>query len=1085
MEFRILGPFEVLDDGASVDLGAPKQRAVLAVLLLHANEVVPTDRLVDLVWGEDPPRTAAHSVQIYVSDLRKALGGNGEMIVTRRPGYALEVDADHLDACRFERLVDEARAALRDGDQEDAASIAERALGFWHGPPLADFVYDEFAQREIQRLEELHERAVATVCEAYLASGRPLDAVPMLRDAVRRDPLGEDQRRLLMLALYAGGRQPDALREFRDYRDVLAEETGLDPSPGLLRIEEQILLRDSSLLEAAEDSTPRRAERNPYKGLQEFNEADAGYFFGRDELVDRLLAACSARLASVVGPSGSGKSSVVRAGLVPRLREAGVAGSERWTIVTMLPGRYPFAEFDAAMARATGGSCQPCDPSDDGSITRSAVRCLTGETGVVLIVIDQFEELFTLTDEPIRRAFLRNLVTAVNDPHGRIRVLLTIRADFYDRPLMYPEFAGLFTENIVNVIPLTPAGIEAASVEPARMVGVGFAPDLLAEVVSDMADQPGALPLFQYVLTELFDERDGSTMALDAYLRIGGLTGSLSRRADAVYESLEAADRETARAVFVRLVKPTEDRYTRRPVPVLELESIAEGDAVSNVLTRFGGERLLIFDRDSRTGAATVEVAHEALLSGWGRLAAWLEDARVDIAELDGLLVSAAEWEATGRDPGYLLAGARLNDYESWQESTPIALPPDAVAYLDESIRARREAETAESERLARETKVTRRAHVRLWGMLAALVTLVAVVTFVVLTSIANRPPSVAFLYAGEDFGGWNSQMHAGLDRASQEYGLDVAIKTSSEFGVPYELESLVESKPDLVINGMASVMAVEAEEIEQEHPEIRFVHPDIGQFLGPEEIDGNPHISFPVFPVHEASFLVGVAAARSTKTGIVGFIGAIDIPLIRTFEGGFTAGVEYVASETGTEIEVMVDYLTPSPWFDNGAFSIPSLAFQAASEMHASDADVIYTAAGSSGFGSLLAARMSTEASGVHRWHIGVDQDEYLKYEAMGSQPLGPVEASDLLPYILTSMEKKIGVSVYDAVSDYHNGDFASGIRVYGLAEDAVGYSTSGGHIDDLIPELEKLKGLIVAGEIDVPLYPPGYEPPAFGEVG
>lgn len=321
--------------------------------------------------------------------------------------------------------------------------------------------------------------------------------------------------------------------------------------------------------------------------------------------------------------------------------------------------------------------------------------------------------------------------------------------------------------------------------------------------------------------------------------------------------------------------------------------------------------------------------------------------------------------------------------------------------------------------------------------------------------------------------------MLAGVDRAEAEYGLDVAVKTSSEFGVPYELASVIESGPSLVINGMGSLMAQEAGDIESAHPEIHFVHPDVAQHLDQSEIEAVPHISFPVFPAHEGSFLVGVAAARTTSTGVVGFIGGMDSPLIREFEGGFAAGVDYVVRESGTEIEVLVDYLTPWPWFDSGGFFVPSLAFEVATEMHAANADVIYSAAGGSGFGAVLAARMSSLETGIHRWHIGVDQDEFKAYEAMGDEQLGPIKAVDALPHILTSMEKRVGVSFYDALADYHNGTFTPGIREYGLAQDGVGYATSGGHIDLLIPELERLKRLIIDGDIEVPFYPVGYEVP------
>ncbi len=1085
MEFRILGPIEVLDDGVPVDLGAPKQRAVLAVLLLHANEVVSADRLVDLVWGEDPPRTAAHSVQIYVSELRKAFADNGEVIVTRRPGYELRVDPESIDAHRFADLVDKATATLRDGDHAAAGIAAGAALGLWRGSPLVDFVYDDFAQRDIERLEEIHERAVSVLCEARLAQGHPLEAVPMLRDAVRRDPLREEPRRLLMLALFAGGRQAEALREFRDYRTTLANETGLDPSPELLRLEEQILLRDPSLAPTIEEpASVHSAERNPYKGLRAFGEADAADFFGRDALIEELLLAATSPLTAVVGPSGSGKSSAVRAGLIPALSEGALSGSHDWVILTMLPGRHPFAEFDAALRRVSGSPVEATGPDDDESIIRSMLRSFPTESALMLLVVDQFEELFTLTEEITRRAFLRNLVTVIEEPRGRVRIILTVRADFYDRPLLYPEFAKLFTENVVNVIPLTPAGIEAAAVEPAQRVGVGFAPDLLAQLVSDMTDQPGSLPLFQYTLTELFDERNEPVMSLDTYERIGGLTGALSRRADAVYESLDSSVQETAHDVFLRLVKPTEDRYTRRPVPVLDLEAVGDAAAVSAMLTRFGEERLLTFDRDSQTGAATVEVSHEALLEGWGRLAEWLDDARFDLAELDGLMVGAAEWEAVGRDSGYLLTGARLTDYEAWSEATTLTIPPTAAEYLAESTEARRRAEEAEAERIEREEKEARRARTRLWGMLAAVVALIAVVTFVVLTAIADRPPAIAFLFEGPDGGGWNDQMMNGLERGMEDFGLDVSVRTSSGFGAGFELQQLVDAGHDLIINGRASGDMDAALSVETSNPDVMFVHPDVGrtfEIFDPAMIADNPNISFPVFPANEGSFLMGVVAARMTETGVVGFIGGTDLPVIREFEAGFVAGVEYVEEQEGTDIEVIVDYLSV---FDMSGFLSPTMAYESARAMHEQGADVVFTAAGQSKYGAQDAAWLTTRETGIQRWHIGVDQDEYAPVATAAEEkpeeqyhPTGALPG-DILPHILTSMVKRIELPVYDALEDYANERFQGGIRVYGLAEGGVAYATSGGYIDHLVPELEDLKARIIVGEIDVPEYADGYHP-------
>jgi len=1059
VEFRILGPIEVVSDGVPMDLGAPKQRAVLAVLLLHVNEVVPTERLVDLVWGKDPPRTADHSVQIYISGLRRAFGRRSGVIVTRRPGYELRIDPAGIDARTFEQLIRRAATALREGDRGSAASLAARALSMWRGPPLTDFAYDEFAQRETGRLNELRRRAVEILCEAYVFDGRPFDAVPLLRDAVTDHPIREEPHRLLALALYASGRHAEALRELRDYRRTLLDELGVDLSPDLLRLEEQILIRDPALSEAFGAASGGPVSRNPYKGLRAFGEADAGDFFGREGVVGRLLEACRQPLTAVVGPSGSGKSSVVRAGLIPRLRRGEVPGSEEWTIVTMLPGSDPFAEFEGAVVRATGGESGSCDPGDDASLG-AAVRRIVGEEGTLFLVVDQFEELFVLTDEETRRAFLRNLSTAVADPQVRLKVLLTIRADFYGRPLLYPGFAGLFGGNVINLLPLTPSGIEAAAVEPARRVGAPFAPDLLAEIVADMADQPGALPLFQYVLTELFESRQTTAMTLDEYRRVGGIAGALGRRADAVFASLTPGEQDTARDVFLCLARPSGDRYTRRPVPILELGAPGGTESVSTVLARFGDERLLTFGCDSKTGVATVELSHEALLVHWRRLADWLEGARLDLARVESLVCAASEWEEAGRAAGYLLTDSRLADYQAWSRTTTVAIPRRAADYLSESITAARRAEIVEADRLDREARSARRARARLRCMLAAGSERQGD-TFVTLTSIGDRPPTVVFLFSGPGDGDWNDQMLDGIERAAEDFDIDVGVRVSRVPGVGADLANIVASEPELVLDALSTEGAVEARQVMAAHPEIHFVLPDVGAFLRPDEIAAAANVSFPIFPVHEGSFLVGIVAGRMTGTRTVGFIGGVELPVVRRFEAGFVAGVEFASEFLDHEIDVLVDYLTPA--WDPGGFRVPSIGMASAMKMHAAGADVVFSAAGLAGSGAREAALVTSEETGIHRWHIGVDQDEYAVAER-------DPRLHAALPHIATSMMKRIDVALYDALGDYHDGVFTPGLRRYGLEEGGVGYATTGGHIDHLIPMLEEVKERIINGEIRVP---------------
>jgi len=249
VQFRILGSLSVVGNGRVAPLGPPKQRALLAILLTRVGEVVPLERLVELLWGAAAPRTADHSIQIYVSDLRRAfeaLGGS-DVLVTRQPGYLLDVDPDTVDAWRFERLVREGMRLLEDGDQDAGRSTIREALGLWSGPPLADFPYEEFALPVASRLIEARLSAAEAYAAASLESGRITEALDLLTAAVQDDPLRERARELLMLALYRSGRHADALRSFHALRTQLAEELGVDPSPSIRALYDRILAHDPSL----------------------------------------------------------------------------------------------------------------------------------------------------------------------------------------------------------------------------------------------------------------------------------------------------------------------------------------------------------------------------------------------------------------------------------------------------------------------------------------------------------------------------------------------------------------------------------------------------------------------------------------------------------------------------------------------------------------------------------------------------------------------------------------------------------------------------------------------------------------------
>ncbi|HWQ13748.1 MAG TPA: serine/threonine-protein kinase, partial [Roseiflexaceae bacterium] len=283
------------------------------------------------------------------------------------------------------------------------------------------------------------------------------------------------------------------------------------------------------------------AVENPYKGLRAFQEADAGDFFGRDALVDRLLDRLderdAPRLLAVVGPSGSGKSSVVRAGVIPALRHGALPGSRHWFFLEMLPGAHPMTELANALLRVAIQTPEDLPQQlarDERGLLHTIQWLLPGgaETELVL-TIDQFEEVFTLVQDEAERAhFLNSLLVAATDPHSRMRVIVTLRADFYDRPLLYPGLSEVVSRRTEVVTPLTPEEVRRAIVEPARRTGVTPEPDLVAAIMADVGEQPGALPLMQYALTELFERRAGRMMTLAAYRESGGVSGALARRAE-------------------------------------------------------------------------------------------------------------------------------------------------------------------------------------------------------------------------------------------------------------------------------------------------------------------------------------------------------------------------------------------------------------------------------------------------------------------------------------------------------------------------------------------------------------------------
>lgn len=1136
MDFRLLGRVEVWDGSRPVALGGPKQKAVLAALLLRHGEVVSTDVLMDDVWGGQVSAGTAKTLQVYIWQLRRALepgrlpGSPPRVLVTQTPGYALQIEAEQLDAERFEHLARSGRHALEGGEPARALGLFDDALGLWRGAALADFTYEAFAEPEIARLEELRLAATEDRIDAELALSGHHHAVAELESLVARHPLRERLRRQLALAMYRSDRQADALAVCRDARSMLADELGIDPSQPLQELERSILNQDPSLappespkagprrqvtlggtvrlpdtvqaresgvlsfliadirgytaftqscgdaaaaelaarfariaregaeahggevpelrgdealavfpsprqalraavelqrtfadecmlrpglplhvgmgldageavpvegglrggplnlaarlcsragvgeivisqsvfllarpaagiafeelgevafkgitepvpvfravvdparkpgdpplrnaepsecppalvsqvpaigrdrdarrlgwawrgvrrggraivlitgpagagktqlmgagaMTAAEDGARvdyvdlglpgsyltkalvelvaggptylavdrveqasisdvdaierivhaqpvlpmlvvvaidaerasgdvvravhrlvnddavirlgaldlddmrrigelyvggqadripadlleatgglpqrvheavadwahtetahrldgyatetasgrndlRRAEADlagsiidlqvvreraqvfggavgvpttaPYKGLARFDVEDAEWFFGRERLVAEMVSRLAgASLLGVVGPSGSGKSSAVRAGLVATLTSGVLPGAERRIVGVMRPGEHPLRSLDRAVWAALPVAQRERLEGEEG-LLRSIPDALHDNQRLMLVV-DQFEEVFTLcAGEEERAAFVDTLVDAAATD-GRLTTVIAVRADFYGRCASYPSLAGLLAANHVLVGSMSPEEYRQVIEQPAFRAGVRIEPALVDALVSQVLGEAGALPLLSTALRELWEHRSGSTITSRALATTGGVQGAVARLAENAYADLGDDQRALARRVFLRLAGPGEGgAVVKRRVPLTEFDS-EHDEAAASLLDTLARGRLVTVDESS------VEIIHEALLREWPRYQDWLDEDRQGRVVQTHLAIAAREWNEHGRDHADLYRGARLSAASDWASRHHAELNPVEREFLAES----------------------------------------------------------------------------------------------------------------------------------------------------------------------------------------------------------------------------------------------------------------------------------------------------------------------------------------------------------------------------------------------------------------
>ncbi len=532
--------------------------------------------------------------------------------------------------------------------------------------------------------------------QAYLAE--PVLGEPSVTDA---DAVRVDSEGFLRLAQVCLPDQPSAWWD------------GLDPARGdMVATVTEVLSRFEA---------PSLRPENPYVGLRPFEAADADRYFGREHVVADLVERVrSNSVVMLVGGSGSGKSSIVRAGLVPRLRRL----DPPWTTTVMVPGSRPMQHLAEALQRVQTADVDPAGGAGRslGSAGISLATAAHRASGRLLLVVDQMEELFTVAEPDERERFLAVLAQCANGLAGDVHVVATIRADYFDHPLDHPVFGGIAAQAAVAVPPMGATDLERTVVGPAAgrlEVDEG----LVTELVSAVNGEPGALPALQFTLRELAD-RGHDALRRDDLAALGGVDGAIAHRAEQMYAALDPSGQQVLRQVLQRMVVVDETgEPSRRTVPRAELAALGPG--ADELVEEWVASRLLVTGRRPDTREPTVTLAHEAVLTRWPRLREWVDENRERLLAMARLTQAAQEWDDLGRDPAALPRGGRL---EQAEHVTRAMVAPAVVQDLlaaAQALRADEQRQAAEA--AAAEQATSRRLRRQRWMLAVALVAAIAV----------------------------------------------------------------------------------------------------------------------------------------------------------------------------------------------------------------------------------------------------------------------------------------------------------------------------------------------------------------------
>lgn len=707
LSISLFGPFTACQRGLSLTgFKSQKVRALLAFLMIEFDRAHSRETLAALLWPDWPEQAARNNLRYALYNLRQVIqdekAAHPYLLIQRDTIQFNRASDVWLDVWEFADCLDKTRIS----DPENL----KKSIQIYKGEFLEGFgsqnslEFDEWLTQKREEYRRMMVSGLSTLADYYETLGDyPQTLVHVFR-LVDMEPWQEKGRRQLMRLLSYSGERGAAVQYYEKYRADLSKELGVEPAEETQKLYE--LLKDPA--QSIEPPLKLIGIQNkgssvgacPYRGLSAFREQDAPFFFGRDSFIERLLTTLEQHHMAVVviGASGSGKSSMIYAGLLPVFR-----GKGNGIILQFRPGPAPFCGLAVALLpRLEPKQSETerlidiqklADALEQNHVTLKSIleRILDKEPGreTCLLFIDQFEELYTLCrDEATQQRFLDVLLDIIdpsfNTYGSPFKVLITLRADFMGKALSYRPFSDILQDATQLLGPMNRIELRQAIEKPAATQGVSFEPGLVDRILDDVGMQSGNLPLLEFALTLLWGEAEQGILTHAAYDRIGCVAGALTGYAEQIYVLLPETEKDTVKKVFLQLVQPgagTED--TRRIAQRAEI-----GDRNWRLVQHLADKRLIVTDRRA-DGAEVVEIIHEALIQQWPRLRQWMEAEREFRVWQEALRTIIAQWDSVGRDEGGLLHGMQLAQAENWLNARSSELSGAEIAYIRASVEQR------------------------------------------------------------------------------------------------------------------------------------------------------------------------------------------------------------------------------------------------------------------------------------------------------------------------------------------------------------------------------------------------------------